>query len=210
MKYKIILASASKRRSKILKACGVPHSVVISNVPEKIDHKKGAKFSVLRNARLKAEKIARRYRQGFGITKYSRCTAKIAQSNFLVIGADTVVLLGKRLIGKPKTRKEARLLLEAFSGKTILVYSGLCVIDVKKGKSASGTDISKVRVRKLSREKIDKFVKVAGPHDKAGGFSIEGPGAFIFDNIEGSFYNILGLPMMKLNQLFEKLGADLL
>ncbi len=192
MKYKIILASASKRRSKILKECGIAHKVVISNAGEKMDHKMGARFNVLHNARVKAEKIAGRYKQGF------------------IIGADTIVLLGKRLIGKPKTRKEAISLLNAFSAKTILVYTGLCVIDVKKGKSASGTDVSKVRVKRLSREKQDKFVNVAGPHDKAGGFSIEGPGAFIFDNIEGSFYNILGLPMMKLNQLFEKLGVDLL
>ena len=192
MKYKIILASASKRRSKILKECGVAHRVVISNVPEKMDHKRGARFNVLHNARVKAEKIAGRYRQGF------------------IIGADTVVLLGKRLIGKPKTKKEAISLLNAFSAKTILVYTGLCVIDAKKGKSASGIDVSKIRLERLSHKKIDKFVNVAGPHDKAGGFSIEGPGAFVFDNIEGSFYNILGLPMMKLNQLFEKLGVDLL
>jgi len=192
MKYKIILASVSKRRSKILKECGIPHRVVISNVPEKMDHKRGARFNVLHNARVKAEKIADRYKEGF------------------VIGADTVVLLGKRLIGKPKTRKEARSLLKAFSGRTILVYTGLCVIDAKRGKSASGIDVSKVRVKRLSRKKIDKFVKIAGPHDKAGGFSIEGPGTFVFDNIEGSFYNILGLPMMKLDELFEKLGVDLL
>ena len=187
MKYKIILASASKRRSKILKECGIPHRVVISNVQEKMDHKRSARFNVLHNARAKAEKIAGRYKEGF------------------VIGADTVVVLGKQLIGKPKTRKEARSLLEAFSGKTVLVYTGICVIDVKRGRSANGIDVTKVHVKKLSRRKIDKFVKIAGPHDKAGGFSIEGPGALIFDNIEGSFYNVLGLPMMKLNELFEKL-----
>ena len=192
--HKIILASASKRRSKILKECGIPHRVVVSNAVEKMNHKRGAKFNVLHNARVKAEKIAGTPLSGQGF----------------VIGADTVVVLEKHLIGKPKTRKEARTLLNAFSGKTILVYTGLCVIDVKKGISASGIDLSKVHVKKLSRKKIDKFVKVAGPHDKAGGFSIEGPGAFIFDNIEGSFYNVLGLPMMKLNDLFEKLGVDLL
>jgi len=189
MKHKIILASASKRRSKILKECGIPHKVVISNVPEKMDHKRGARFNVLHNARAKAEKVADNFKDG------------------LVIGADTVVLLGKRLIGKPKTRKEAKSLLKAFSGKTILVYTGLCVIDAKSGKSKSTVCLSKVRVKKLSSKKIDEFVKVAGPHDKAGGFSIEGPGAFIFDNIEGSFYNILGLPVMKLAGLFEKFGA---
>ncbi len=192
MTPKIILASASKRRSKILEECGIPHSVVISNVPEKMDHKRGARFNVLHNARLKAEKVAGSYKEGF------------------VIGADTVVLSGKRLVGKPKTKKEARSFLEAFSGKTILVYTGLSVIDAETRISKSAVDVSKVRVKKLSRKKMDEFVKIAGPHDKAGGFSIEGPGAFIFDNIEGSFYNILGLPMMKLYGLFEELGVDLL
>lgn len=192
MKYKIILASASKRRSKILKECGIPHRVVISNVPEKMDYKRGAGFSVLRNARVKAGKIADKYRPDF------------------IVGADTVVLLGKRIIGKPKTKNEAKALLKAFSGKTIVVYTGLCVIDTRNGKSASGIDVSKVRVRRLRRKEIDRFLKIAGPHDKAGGFSIEGPGAFIFDNIEGSFYNILGLPVMKLDELFKKLGVDFL
>jgi septum formation protein len=191
MKHRIILASASKRRSKILKECGIAHGVVVTNVPEKMDDEKGARFNVLHNARAKAEKAAERYHQGF------------------IIGADTVVLLGKRLIGKPKTKKEAKSLLTAFSGNTILVYTGLWVIDAERKKSASGVDVSKVHIKKLSRRKIDKFVKIAGPHDKAGGFSIEGPGTFIFDNIEGSFYNILGLPMMKLSELFEKLGVHL-
>ncbi|MFH1857804.1 MAG: Maf family protein [Candidatus Omnitrophota bacterium] len=189
---KIILASASKRRSKILKECRIPHTVVVSSAPEKMDPKRGVAFNVLHNARAKARKIAKRYREGF------------------VIGADTVVLLGKRLIGKPKTRKQARSLLKAFSGKTLLVYTGLCVINAQSGKSAEGIDVSKVHVRKLPRENINAFVKVAGPHDKAGGFSIEGPGAFLFDHIEGSFYNVLGLPMMKLDELFRKLGVDFL
>jgi septum formation protein len=189
---KIILASASKRRSKILNECGVRHRVIIADIAEKMEPEKGARFNVLHNARAKAEKIADGRKDGF------------------IVGADTVVMLGKRLIGKPKTKKEAASLLRAFSGKTILVYTGLSVIDAKRGKMVSGVDVSKVRVKRLSRKKIDAFVKIAGPHDKAGGFSIEGPGAFIFDDIEGSFYNVLGLSMAKLNGLFKKLGASLL
>lgn len=191
MKYKIILASASKRRSRILKECGIPHRIVISNVPEKMEHEKGAEYNVRHNARAKAGKAAQRYKQGF------------------IIGADTVVLLGRRIIGKPKNKKEARAFLEAFSGKTILVYTGLCVIDAEKRKSAEGVDVSSVHVRRLSNEQIAAFVHTAAHEDKAGGFSIEGRGAFIFDNIEGSFYNVLGLPLMKLNELFEELGVDL-
>ena len=192
MKYKIILASASRRRSKILKECGIAHKVAVSDVCEKMDSKKGARFTVVHNARAKAEKIADRYKDGF------------------VVGADTLVLLGKQLIGKPKTKSEAVVFLKAFSGKTLLVYTGLCVIDAKKGTSVTAADVSRVSVRKLSPKEIDAFVKIAGPHDKAGGFSIEGPGTFIFDKISGSFYNILGLPMMKLDHLFRKLGVDLM
>jgi len=191
MKCKIILASASKRRSKILKECGIRHRVVVSGSPEKMDRKKGARSNVLRNAAAKARRVASGQREGF------------------VIGADTVVLVGKRLIGKPKTKKEAKSLLKSFSAKTILVYTGICVIDAAKGRSTCAVDVSKIRVKKLSRKKIDEFVKIAGPHDKAGGFSIEGPGAFLFDDIEGSFYNILGLPLATLQELFEKLGVDL-
>lgn len=191
MKCKIILASASKRRSKILKECGIPHRVVISNVPEKMDDEKGAEYNVRHNARAKAEKAAQRYKQG------------------LIIGADTVVLLGRRIIGKPRNKKEARAFLEAFSGKTILVYTGLCVIDAEKRKSAEGVDVTKIHVRRLSSAEITGFVDTFAHTDKAGGFSIEGRGAFIFDNIEGSFYNVLGLPLGKLNELFAELGVDL-
>jgi septum formation protein len=192
MKYKIILASASRRRSKILKECGIAHTVAVSDVCEKMDGKKGARFTVVHNARAKAEKIADRYKDGF------------------VVGADTLVLLGNQLIGKPKTKSEAVVFLKAFSGKTLSVYTGLCVIDAKKGTSVTAADVSRVSVRKLSPKEIDAFVKIAGPHDKAGGFSVEGPGTFIFDKISGSFYNILGLPMMKLDHLFRKLGVDLM
>lgn len=192
MKHSIILASASNRRSKILKECGIKHRVAVSNAPEKMDHKRGARFNVLHNARVKAEKIAPRHKEGY------------------IIGADTVVLLGKQLIGKPKTKGEAKSFLKSFSGKTLLVYTGLCVIDAKTGKSVTGVDKSRVWVKKLSQGEINRFVKIAGPHDKAGGFSIEGTGTFIFDNIKGSFYNILGLPMMKLDELFRELGVDLL
>ena len=192
MKQEIILASASKRRSRILKECGIAHSIMVSNVPEKMDREKGAKFNAMHNARAKAEKVAKKLKNGF------------------IIGADTIVLAGEHLVGKPKTKKDAKRLLKLFSGKTILVYTALYVIDARKSKSKSAVDVSKVRVKRLSPKEIDKFVKIAGPHDKAGGFSIEGPGAFIFDNIEGSFYNVLGLPLMKLDALFKKFGVNLL
>ena len=192
MKYKIILASASKRRSKILKECGIKHEVVISNTVEKVDNRKSIRVNVLFNAQAKAKKVASRCKTGF------------------IIGADTIVLAEKRLLGKPSTKKEAKEFLKLFSGKTLFVYTGLCVIDAKRQVAVSAAEKSKIYVRKLSAKEINRFVKIAVSDDKAGGFSIEGLGTFIFDNIQGSFYNILGLPMAKLNHLFNKLGVDLL
>jgi len=192
MKYRIILASASKRRSKILKECGIKHEVVISGVSEEIDNRESPKVNVLLNAQAKGRKVASKYTQGF------------------IVSADTVVLVGKRLLGKPRTKKEAKEFLKLFSGKTLFVYTGLCVFDAKKQVAVGEVEESKIYVRKLSEKEINRFVKIAVSHDKAGGFSIEGPGTFIFDDIQGSFYNILGLPMHKLNYLFRKLGVDLL
>lgn len=192
MKRAIILASSSKRRSKILKECAIPHTVMPSMVEEIMDHKRGPAYSVRVNARRKASCVAKRLKKGY------------------VIGADTIVLLGRRLIGKPKDRREAKALLKAMSGKTIYVYTGLCVIDTSTYRSATGMEVTKLKVKRLSTNRMREFLRVAGPYDKAGGFSIEGPGSLIFDNVEGSFYNVLGLPMGKLSDFFERLGVNLL
>ncbi|MEW6025734.1 MAG: Maf family nucleotide pyrophosphatase [Planctomycetota bacterium] len=192
MKPLIILASASPRRSQILSECGIAHKVAPSNAEEIMNAGKGPAHNVLFNARIKAGVVARRFKRGF------------------VIGADTVVLSGRNLIGKPRNRAEAKRLFREFSGKTIRVYTGLCVIDALTQKSACATTVSKVRVKKITPKMAGKFLMVAGPFDKAGGFSIEGPGSFIFDNVRGSFYNVLGLPMMELHRLFGNLGIDLL
>jgi len=101
-------------------------------------------------------------------------------------------------------------MLKAMSGKTISVYTGLCVIDSKRKKMISGYERSKVTVKKIRPAEISRFFKLLGPYDKAGGFSIEGVGSFIFDDIKGSYFNVLGLPMAKLKELFEKIGADIL
>lgn len=188
----IILASASTRRARILDECGIRHKVVVSHAPEIMDSSKSPAYNALFNARRKAQTVAGKYNQGF------------------IIGADTVVLANGKLIGKPRDKVEALKLLKEFSGKTIGVYTGLWVIDTRTGKSVGTSAVSQVRVKKITSQMARRFIRVAGPVDKAGGFSIEGPGSFIFDNVRGSFYNILGLPMIELYRLFEKLGVDLL
>lgn len=192
MKPLIILASASPRRSQILTECGIPHKIMVSNAREITNRRKPAGWNALFNACLKAWAVLKQVKKG------------------VVIGADTVVLSGKKIIGKPRNKTEARRLLMEFSGRTIGVYTGLCVIDAAKGKQVKSVVASKVKVKKITPKMADRFIKVAGPFDKAGGFSIEGPGSFIFDDVRGSFYNVLGLPMIELYRIFGELGIDLL
>ncbi|MCX5692988.1 MAG: Maf family protein [Candidatus Omnitrophica bacterium] len=188
----IILASNSRRRREILASCGIAHKVMPSNATEYMTASKLPEQVAMINARIKAETVARKIKSGY------------------VIGADTVVLLGAKIIGKPKNASHAKKMLKEMSGKTISVYTGLCVVDVKKSAFIADYEKSLVIVKKLKSNDIPKYFKLLGPYDKAGGFSIEGVGSFIFDNIKGSYFNVLGLPTAKLQEIFKKLGVDIL
>ncbi|MDP2911425.1 MAG: Maf family protein [Candidatus Omnitrophota bacterium] len=188
----IILASNSKRRHEILTSCGIKHKVAPSNAVEYMTVSKLPEQVAMINARIKVEAVAKRFKSGYAI------------------GADTVVLLGKKIIGKPKNAKHAKKMLKEMSGKTISVYTGLCVIDIKKENLISDYEKSLVTVKKLKDTEIPRYFKLLGPYDKAGGFSIEGVGSFIFDDIKGSYFNVLGLPTAKLKEMFGKLGIDIL
>ena len=192
MKQKIILASQSKARSAILNACGITHVVVPSNINEA--HPGGLKpeVVVMKNAKDKARAVAKRTNSG------------------IILGVDTLVLFKGRLIGKPRNKNEAKRILKGFSGKKILVYSGLCVINRDSGKETAGFEKTLLKIKKIPVKDIEKYFKLLGPYDKAGGFSIEGVGSIIFDNIQGSYFNVLGLPMGKLQELFKKMRMDIL
>ena len=197
---KIILASSSKRRREILASCGIKHKVVPSNAAEYMTVSRLPEQVAMINARIKAEAVARKFKSGY------------------VIGADTVVFVGgsrdrplrDRIIGKPKNTGHAKRMLKEMSGRTISVYTGLCIIDVKKENLISDYEKSLVTVKKLKSKDIPRYFKLLGPYDKAGGFSIEGVGSFLFDDIKGSYFNVLGLPTARLKEMFEKLGVDIL
>ncbi|MFH1799186.1 MAG: nucleoside triphosphate pyrophosphatase [Candidatus Omnitrophota bacterium] len=189
---KIILASASERRSQILSDCGIPHEVVPSNAEEDAAGNKHISEIVQVNASKKAETVAAK------------------KTRNVVIGADTLVLRGNEIIGKPDDARAAKDMLGKFSRKQIEVYTGLCVIDTVSNKRAVGFEKSVLHAVKMTEERIEKIFPLLAPYDKAGGFSIEGAGALLFDNISGSYFNILGLPMIKLSELFGQINLDLL
>ena len=188
----IILASASKRRSRILSDCGIKHRVVISDAEEIMDKSMNVPDIVKANADLKAEKVKKAY------------------SLSVIIAADTLVAHGDRIIGKPSDEDEARHILESFSGGKVDVFTGICGVDTETGNKALDADKSGIYVDPIDRDKLDRLFDLLGPYDKAGGFSIEGVGSMLFDNIEGSYFNILGLSMMKLKRMFAEVGLDIL
>jgi septum formation protein len=189
---KIVLASASARRDRILSDCGINHDVIISDAEEMKNKEFHVSGLVRINAENKAEKV------------------KKSCPDSIIISADTLVAHEEDIIGKPSDEDEAMCLLKKFSGGTIEVYTGICVLDTGNGNKTIDHDKSVIWMDLPDPEDIERFFRLLGPYDKAGGFSIEGAGAMLFDNIEGSYFNILGLPVMKLKKMFKQIGLNIL
>jgi len=192
MKRDIVLASASKRRSLILASCGIKHKVCITNAKEVHNQRHSVQWNVTCNAKRKVLACVKIYKRS------------------IIIGADTLVVLNRRLIGKPQNKREAKALLQEFSGKRLEVVTGLFLLDALTGKSATGSEKSTLYAEKLLSKDMDRWFNALRPYDKAGGFSIEGVGSLIYDRIRGSYFNILGLPMIKLKQLFTEINLSIL
>lgn len=190
---RLVLASASPQRRKLMKILGLPFTVKPSRAKESIDLRKGVAQLVRRNALLKAREVAGRVRSS------------------LVVGSDTVVYsAAKRLVLKPKDLAEARKNLKELMAGPHWVYSGVAVIDTDSGRTLVAHEKTKVFMTPLSDESITRYHKFVSPLDKAGGFDIEGKGALFIHRIEGDYFNVVGLPMAKLARLLEKFGVHIL
>jgi septum formation protein len=187
---KIILASQSKARQKLLKQIGLKFTVAGSSVKEGRKLKGTCASLVIANALLKAKDVAKRYDSG------------------VVIAADTVVLVGTKIIGKPKDLKDAFRTLKLLSRKPQWVYSGLAVIDIDSKKTLTSYEKTKIYMLPLTDKQIHNYFRRVSPLDKAGSFDIQGPGSIFIDRIEGCFYNVVGLPLAKLATILRKLGVN--
>ena len=188
---KIVLASSSPRRVKLLKQLGVPFEVVEpvgvheedDGVPEEV---------VLRNAQAKADHVASKLDEG------------------IVIGADTIVVLGDTIIGKAMTDQEATEMLTALQGRTHRVLTGLAVVDASSKRTETDVVETVVTFQPLTEDEVARYVASGEPLGKAGGYAVQGLGAVIVEEVHGCFYNVVGLPLYKLSMLLEKFGVCLL
>jgi septum formation protein len=191
MRKTIVLASASPRRALLLKKIIKDFRIIPSSIKEsKILAKTPEAFAV-KAALAKVEEVALKCR------------------NALVIGADTIVVLGKRILGKPKTKKEAISMLKALAGRTHKVITGLAVVDAETLKKFADFEITKVKMKKVPEKEIRDYVRTGKPMDKAGSYGIQEIEEIFIDKIEGDYDNVVGLPVRKLSKLLYLLGSDL-
>jgi len=186
--YPLILASASPRREALLRQIGIPFRQLVSDVEEN-----EVKGSPARKARILSEKKA------LGVLK--------RVSNRWILGADTIVLIGNKILGKPSSRDEARSMLHLLSGERHRVITGFCILDPSGSLSHSESVATLVRVKPLSGQEIDAYIATGEPFGKAGGYAIQGVGSFIVESISGSYTNVVGLPVCALIKALQGIGA---
>lgn len=178
---KIILASASPRRKELLEQCGVSPEIITSNIEESIFSNKSPEEIVMSLSFQKAINVAMKVEEG------------------LVIGADTIVALDNEILGKPSDSSEAFSILKKLSGKEHKVVTGFSIIDKVTGKKVVDYESTKVYFRKLSDYDIQEYLATEETKDKAGAYGIQGKGALLVEKIEGCYFNVVGLPISKLN-----------
>lgn len=190
---KLILASGSLQRKKLLRDLGIQFTVKISRAREVNTIKTTCCALVKHNAILKARDVARRVKKG------------------IVIGADTLVYGGnKKIIGKPRNLKEAKKILHTLFSKPHWVYTGIAVVDCQTQKTIIGYEKTKVFMIPLTDTEIDRYHRKVSPLDKSGGFDIEGKGSVFIHRIEGCYSNVIGLPIAKLSFMLKKMGVSIL
>jgi septum formation protein len=190
-KKTIILASASPRRKELLKKIVKKFRIKPSKVDESVIPAETPEAFVVKAAIAKAEEVALRSR------------------NALVIGADTIVVLGKKILGKPKHKKDAIAMLKSLIGKTHRVITGLAVVDSQTFEKHAGLEITKVKMKKVPKKEILNYVKSGRPMDKAGSYGIQEIEEIFIDKIEGDYENVVGLPLRKTRQLLTQLSPPL-
>lgn len=194
---RIILASGSPRRRELLEQIGLEFEIMVSHMEENEDYKSPEKL-VEALSRQKAEAVL---------------AMLPAEEAVLVIGADTVVARKGRVLGKPKSKKNAVKMLSKLSGKAHQVYTGVTLLyrrsgtDDPEGSGSSAKvqrktfhEMTKVRFFPLSPEEIEEYVATGDPMDKAGAYGIQGFFARYVERIEGDYNNVVGLPVGRLYQ----------
>lgn len=182
----IILASASPRRKEILENTNVKFKIMSSMIEELTLDNESPCQMVMRLAFEKGMDVASR------------------QKSDLIISADTIVVLDDMILGKPKDEIQAREMIKSLSGRSHQVITGISLINLDNNKKIIDYVISNVKFKSLSEQDINDYIATKESLDKAGAYGIQGYGALLVDEIQGDYFNIVGLPISRLSDLLKK------
>jgi septum formation protein len=184
----IVLASASPRRRDLLRSAGIQFEVDAPIVDETRRPSEVAEAYVVRMAREKAAAIAARH------------PARV------VLAADTIVVVGERVFGKPSDAADAAAMLRALSGRSHLVLTAVAV--ARRGVVRATVDQTTVRMRRIEDEEIDAYVSTGEPLDKAGAYAIQGGAQAFIESIDGALDTVIGLPVGRARALLHEIGVE--
>jgi len=185
----LVLASISPRRKAILKQIGIPFESAGSTIDESLHREMKPADSACHIAKQKVESIEQTYR------------------NRWILGADTIVVINTTIFGKPKNSEECHDMLLSLKGKTHEVFTGFCIHDPGKKLVHREAVMTKVTIKELSDIEIAAYVNTGEPFGKAGAYAIQGIGSFMIEQINGSYTNVVGLPVFEVVNAFVRCGG---
>ena len=187
LKKQLVLASRSPRRAEILNAVGWHFETEAPDIDESRFEGEDAVPYVRRLAQTKAETVAKNRPSG------------------LVLGADTVVLVDDEILGQPRDANDARRMLKLLSGRWHEVLTGVALLRVRQGQVMADHETTRVRFAGMSVAEIDWYVATGEPMDKAGAYAVQGRAALFIEEIQGDYFNIVGLPVRLVYKLARKI-----
>ncbi len=186
----IILASGSPRRKTLMNQAGLAFKIHVADIDESgVDVNMAPKDYVNLLSRMKAQAVAGSYPYAW------------------TIGADTIVAVDNAILGKPRDRDEAVAMLNRLSDTDHFVYTAFTIVRPETDQMVARVIDTRVRFKKLSIDEINWYADTKEPYDKAGGYGIQGIGAFMVKEISGSYTNVVGLPVCELINVLTQIGA---
>lgn len=194
---KLILASASPRRKDLLKQIGLEFEAYPADIDENsLGYMDAGKYAE-EMSRRKALMVAKDF---YGAT----------DEEHLILGADTTVEIDGTILGKPEDYDDAVRMLESIQGKWHRVITGITLVNAKNRQVLTDSEITRVKIRSMTPEMIQAYLKTGESLDKAGAYGAQGYGSLIVERVEGCFFNVIGLPIYKLSRLLEQQGFKML
>lgn len=190
----IILASGSPRRRELLSNLGLPFEVLVSDADESTPADYTPEMIVHTLALRKAEAVLPAARD----------------RNAVIVGSDTIVVLDGKVLGKPKDAQDSHAMLSMLQGRTHEVYTGVACIGLPDGRSEVAHRVTSVTMRSLGEEEISAYIATGEPADKAGSYAIQGFGATLVEEIQGCYFNVVGLPLSLLGGMLPRFGISVL